>query len=129
MGIYDKNLKQRFGSQRPFQVPDGYFDNLASEIMNKIPVEEVRTLKKNVVRHRRMIILRVSSVAAACLLGAIFTISTIVNNGDNHDIGFKNPTANIEHLSETTNNSIYFDEAADYSMIDNEDIYAYAAEN
>ena len=35
----EKDLERRFGKQQPFRVPDGYFDNLAANIMDKFPEE------------------------------------------------------------------------------------------
>ena len=33
----DKELKERIGKDNPFKVPEGYFENLTSDIMNNIP--------------------------------------------------------------------------------------------
>ena len=35
----DKILK-KIGTENPFRVPDGYFENLTSEVMNRLPEKE-----------------------------------------------------------------------------------------
>ena len=37
-------IKSRMGNTNPFVVPDGYFDNLAAEVMNKLPEQPHRGL-------------------------------------------------------------------------------------
>ena len=37
-------LKERFGKQNPFKVPDGYFDHLTEKIMENLPEQEVRVI-------------------------------------------------------------------------------------
>ena len=46
MGTEDKFLKEQFGNKRPFKVPDGYFENLASQIMEKLPERDVKVAQK-----------------------------------------------------------------------------------
>ena len=38
----DKILK-KIGTENPFRVPDGYFENLTSEVMNRLPEKEKLT--------------------------------------------------------------------------------------
>ena len=37
-------LKERFGKENPFKVPDGYFDHLTERIMENLPEQEVRVI-------------------------------------------------------------------------------------
>ena len=37
-------LKERFGKENPFKVPDGYFDHLTERIMENLPEQEIRVI-------------------------------------------------------------------------------------
>ena len=39
-------LLKKLGKENSFKVPDGYFENLTSEVMNKLPEKEKVTLKE-----------------------------------------------------------------------------------
>ena len=41
----DKILK-KIGTENPFRVPDGYFENLTSEVMNRLPEKETPAIIK-----------------------------------------------------------------------------------
>jgi hypothetical protein len=128
MSIEEKKIKHMFGHEKPFHVPDGYFDNLTNDIMSNLPIEEVGLVNSSVVKHNRILSLRKAILAAACLLCAIFSIGTLLKSGSG-DVANRAQAEHVERVSGTTNSSIYLNQAADYSMIDNEDIYAYASEN
>lgn len=128
MSIEEKKIKRMFGHEKPFHVPDGYFDNLTNDIMSNLPNEEVGLVNSSVVKHNRILSLRKAILAAACLLCAIFSTGTLLKRGT-ANVANRAQAGHVERVSGTTNNSIYLNQAADYSMIDNEDIYAYASEN
>ncbi len=41
----EDNILRKVGTGNPFKVPEGYFENLTSEVMNKLPEKEKTTLK------------------------------------------------------------------------------------
>ncbi len=41
----EDNLLKKIGTGNPFKVPEGYFENLTSEVMNKLPEKEQPVLK------------------------------------------------------------------------------------
>ena len=65
-------LKERFGKQNPFKVPDGYFDHLTEKIMENLPEQEVRVID---IRSRQTLWQKLplrkiaAAVAVAALLG------------------------------------------------------------
>ncbi len=98
-------IKSRMGERNPFRVPDGYFDNFAAEMMQKLPAEPKRGLQ---VRMRPWM------YAAACMVVAIFTATLYFVND--------NPGQDVPAAVATTDT--YVEDVADYMMADNLDIYA-----
>lgn len=44
-------LLKKLGKENSFKVPDGYFENLTSEVMNKLPEKEKLFSRKNLSAH------------------------------------------------------------------------------
>jgi hypothetical protein len=132
----EEYLVKKMGRGKPFSVPDGYFDQLAERIMQQLPQEEkqlsqeankLQAIKKPATIKR----LRPWLYAAACV-GVVALSATIL---------FKSapsPTASEQRTlvsqAETTQETYYdysdsyIEDAANYAMIDNDDIYAYLAD-
>ena len=108
----EKYILDRFGKNNPFTVPDGYFDQLASDVMAQIPKR--RTVS-------RVVALRPWLYAAACMVAVVVMTLTFHFRQDN----VSEMTASAAESVDNT----YIDEAADYMMLDNHDIYAYLSEN
>lgn len=111
-------LKQRFGNQRPFKVPEGYFDSLEKSLMQNMPedVSHKRSAKQVFMRPMRWV---ACFVAVLLVSGAIY----FKGSGDNSDL------SQTEAVSESMSPSVYadyiLDEISDYAMLDNEDFYSY----
>jgi hypothetical protein len=105
-------LRERMSKKNPFQVPEGYFEDFATQVMANLPARE----QKMTVNHRA---LRPWMYAAACLLVAVFCVAFY----------FSRVQPESPEMSQMAVSESYMDEAADYAMIDNTDIYAYLAEN
>ena len=45
-------LKQKFGNERPFRVPEGYFDSFADNLMKELPEREANEAKVVPMRRR-----------------------------------------------------------------------------
>jgi len=122
MGTEDKYLVERFGKNRPFKVPEGYFESIASQVMDKLPDREVRIARTSayVLEKNRCVLLY-----AACFLAALFSISIYLGNtsSDNNALCEQTATAGVSYADNV------MDCVADYSMMDNEDIYALVSEN
>ena len=101
-------IKSRMGDKNPFRVPEGYFDNFTAEMMQMLPEQEAPK-KSLIVRLRPLL------YAAACLLVAIFTVAVYFSEPD----ASRQSVASVAEPADT-----YVDDAADYLMADNMDIYA-----
>lgn len=36
----EDKIQKKIGTENPFRVPEGYFENLTSEVMNRLPEKE-----------------------------------------------------------------------------------------
>lgn len=132
----EKIIQERLGTKNPFRVPEDYFEHFADQLMEKLPEREVPAvldgspvetsasakevqMKSNTKRSTLRIFL-----AAACLCVAIFSISLYFSR--TQQSAEQEPVAAVAN---TTNiDDEYMDEAADYVMLDNADIYACLSE-
>ena len=115
-------LKERFGKQNPFKVPDGYFDHLTEKIMENLPEQEVRVIdiRSRQTLWQKMPLRKIAAaVAVAALLGG-GTFWALQHEGDS-----KMAAHTKKHEQKTvSSDDAAFNEMADYAMIDNEAIYA-----
>ena len=109
-------LKERVGKENPFRVPDGYFDTLASQVMARIDAEaqEQPSKKAKVISMHRVFYY---AAAAVC---ALFVCATVYFSFNKEAEAVEQQQVAV--VDESADN--YFDEAADYMMLDNQDIYA-----
>ena len=98
----EAKLLERFGAEKPFAVPDGYFDRLPGRVMGRIAQ-----------RKRRRLMWRWA--AAAVLVGCVATGSMFFERYEEQQ------TAEAENIQ-------YIEDALDYSMIDNMSIASYLTE-
>jgi hypothetical protein len=120
----EQYIRNRMGERNPFRVPDGYFDSLAAEMMKQLPLqastrmpdEQLMKLPQKSLFAR----LRPWMYAAACLVGVLLTVSVFFMESEKkgQEVAATTPVA-----AETYDDN-YADEAADYVMADNIDIYA-----
>lgn len=115
-------LKERFGKQNPFKVPDGYFDHLTERIMENLPEQEVRVID---IRSRQMLWqkLPLRKIAAAVAVTALLgggTFWALQHEGDSKTVAH----VKKHEQKAVSSDDAAFNEMADYAMIDNETIYA-----
>lgn len=145
----EKKMKQLFGKDNHFKVPEEYFGNLANQIMAKIPEQEISCLDTEVEsRHggsnkvaikialwQRIHLRRIAaSMAAVVVLGTGLVIglhsrehlhAQMARMDQNSSVGMMRPGHQIAHsISGTSIDEAEFDQMADYAMIDSQDIYA-----
>ena len=119
----EKYLIEKVGKENPFKVPEGYFDTLSSQIMAKVEAEGVapRDIKTGKEKRAKVVWLRPVLYAAASVCALFISVVAYQSHSDK---GTAAPTQTV-----VANNQMlmddYFDEAADYVMLDNQDIYAY----
>lgn len=130
MNYEDKEIQERFGKDNPFRVPAGYFDQLTERVMSQLPEREQQAEQISLTERRpksRRVALRPWLYAAACTVAAVVMGITF----------YSHESAEEQHLASTANtttpatntDSQYIDEAADYVMLDNAEIYACLAES
>lgn len=111
-------LNSLIGKENHFKVPDGYFDRLTAEIMDKLP-EQAATPTEATGSKVKTVIMRpwlaAASIAAVIAISATLYFSHSTSATDD-------PMAQTAAV--TTESDSYFDDAADYMMIDHKDIYA-----
>ena len=118
----EKYLIEKVGKENPFRVPEGYFDTLSSQIMAKVEAEGVapRDIKAGKEKRAKVLWLRPVLYAAASVCALFISVVAYQSHSDD---GVAAPTQTV-----VANNQMlmddYFDEAADYVMLDNQDIYA-----
>lgn len=123
-------LKATLGTRNHFQVPEGYFDELASKVMALIPesqpvvemqVEHISQRARVLSLWQNAMLRKVAAVACVVLLlcGVSVGVGTSLSsrNDAQHVFG-----QNYAPVAQTEDSS--FDEAADYTMLDNQEIYA-----
>ncbi|MBP5650870.1 MAG: hypothetical protein J6X01_07340 [Bacteroidales bacterium] len=97
-----KNLNE-IKKENPFLVPDGYFDQLESEVMSKVRAEQKR------IHHRRIYTI---SVAAAAIVALLVAINVWIFLPDNNG-------QNTELAKEGSESSILLASGNDYELLSN----------
>lgn len=129
----EHQLHSTYGNKRPFTVPDHYFSDLSSQIMANIPVVEPVKTSDNTVKTKKshfVLIRRVRPLAIAAAMIGIVMIAfwSFADYTSNQKSAADAPEKGVgESLCKATS-SDSFDEAADYIMMDEDDMYAYVAD-
>ena len=118
----EKYLVDRFGKKQPFSVPEGYFDQFASQFMENLPEREEEAVVVRLDSHSRWSTIRRWSVAA-CLAVALAGAGMWAFQGESPKA---TGAADTDQFASSNYNTA-IDQAADYAMIDNGDIYAYVS--
>lgn len=118
----EKYLVDRFGKKQPFSVPEGYFDQFASQFMEQLPEREEEAVVVRLDSHSRWSTIRRWSVAA-CLAVALAGVGMWAFQGESS----KATGAADAGQFASSNYNTAIDQAADYAMMDNGDIYAYVS--
>lgn len=115
-------LKERFGKENPFKVPEGYFDHLTEKIMENLPEQEIRVID---IRSRQTLWqkLPLRKIAAAVAVVAL------LGGGSFWALQHEGNSKVVAHVKQHEQKAVSsedaaFNEMADYAMIDNETIYA-----
>ena len=119
----EENLKEMFGRENPFKVPENYFETLADNIISQLPEESSAQVVKMSVWKKY----RVHLLAAACVLSVLFSAGIYISVKENTKDTQVFDQTKMELAETTIETEDAFDEMADYAMIDKEDMYAYIA--
>ena len=133
----EKKINDIFGKENHFKVPEGYFDNFAEQMMAKIPEQEIdspevtdKNRQENKAKFvhlslwRRLPLRKIAAVLAvtAMLGGGVFY--QLQQSEKKHHALAHNETPAIESSHVTDGDDAAFEQMADYTMMDNETIYA-----
>lgn len=125
----EKILTQAMSRDSHFKVPEGYFDQLAEQVMAKLPKQEPRiiSIAESSWWHRLPLRKIAASVAVACLLGGGTLVVLHQQSAHTHMVA---SSAALVHaagsttLKQASSEDATFNEMANYTMMDNETIYA-----
>lgn len=106
-------IRNKMGNKNPFTVPEGYFEQLAGDIIQKIPAQMEQ--KPTLIRRLRPLL-----YAAACVCIALFGTVIYQNLDKQTNESLK---GNFSQNAAVYNDT-YMDDATDYAMFDNSEIYA-----
>jgi hypothetical protein len=111
----EKYIEERVGKRNPFRVPDGYFDQLPEQLMTSLPERQPKA---------KSIWLRPVLYAAASVCALLICTGVYFVQSDKS----KPETAMVTTAPQQDPVDSSFDEAVDYLMMDNHDIYTYLAD-
>ena len=123
------HLQKEYGTQRPFTVPENYFSELSSRVMAQIPAEEQKETVVEV-KPRRATLHYLRPLAAAAMTIGVVLISFLAYQEfdgaqGKHSLADSHLAQGAHEASASSEDD--FDQAADYFMIDESDMYAYLA--
>ena len=111
----EKYIEELVGKRNPFVVPEGYFEQLTDQVMQSLPDRRPRA---------KTVWLRPGLYAAASVC-ALFVCATVwlswprSSQQDQKDVAEAVQAVQMQQPDDA-----FFDEAADYMMLDNQAIYA-----
>lgn len=116
----EDNILKKVGTANAFHVPEGYFENFTSEIMNRLPEKEKLTVgKKESTMWERV---KPWAYMAAMFVGAALIIRVASSN--------HTPTATDRVAADETETEMeYINMAVDNSMLDDYSLYVYLADS
>lgn len=118
----EKYILDKVGKENHFRVPNGYFENFASELMSRLPEHEVIEVPA---AKPRVFVLRSLILTAACVCVAIFSITLFFMNDKSDEMPTAGNNVVAQNNIDYSTVDEYIDDAADYAMMDHADIYAY----
>lgn len=121
MNVED-NLMKKIGKENPFKVPDGYFEQFASSMMDKLPEKEKTSEKEEQVTTWTK--LKPLLYMAAMFVGAALIIR--VASSDHRSLKDNSAVSSVTD-TETVSDEI-IDAAIDGSMMDDYSLYVYLSE-
>ena len=108
-------IKQRFGEENHFKVPEGYFNYFASQFMANLPEKEAKVVE--IMPRKRW---RPIAVAAASLAFVAMGAAMWFNQDKQAEQNVSEAQASGYYLQSPSE----LEQAADYAMLDATDMYA-----
>lgn len=119
----ERYLQEKFGRQAPFTVPEGYFDDFATRIMDKLPQQQVQQQRTAVKKSPYRTIMRVLRpiAVAACLCGVVGGAVIYIARSTATE-------SQAIDMSQYFTQDYQMEQMADYAMLSKEDFYLYMTE-
>ena len=111
----EKYIEELVGKRNPFTVPEGYFEQLTSQVMQSLPERRPRA---------KTVWMRPVWWAAAAVCALFVSTAVWLSWPSSSQQEQKEMAEVVQQQADDT----FFDEAADYMMLDNQDIYACLAD-
>ena len=118
----EKYIEERVGKRNPFLVPDGYFDHLADQVMASLPDQQAASEKPKAKRISIRSLYYYAAAAVCALVVSIAVWRSFPQTSEQAAVPAQMASADQPGDEE-------FEEAADYVMLDNYDIYACLTDN
>lgn len=115
----EDKIRKKIGAENPFRVPDGYFDNLTSEVMSRLPEKE-----KNAIAQREPT--RWERVRPWLYMAAMFIGAALIIRVASSD---RTPAADSVVADETEVQMEYINMAVENSMMDDYSLYVFLADS
>ena len=115
-------LRDKIGQKNPFKIPDGYFDQFADRLMEKLPEQQ----HKPILIRRLRPLLYAAVFVGVLIIGATLAFKSIQKFDSQSNIALVTNEQDESLLNAYSDT--YIEDAANYAMIDNEEIYAYLAD-
>lgn len=117
----EDNIRKKVGTQNSFQVPEGYFENLTSEVMNKLPQKEKSAFEVETptvwTRMKPLVYM------AAMFVGAALIIRVASSGPEKVSDEVAVSETDVEAVTDE-----YIDAAMDRSMLDDYSLYVYLSD-
>jgi hypothetical protein len=123
MNNNESSIERKFGKKQPFKVPEGYFDDLSERLMAQLPAQKQNISVSCPCSSRVRLVFKYQigriSLIAASVAVVFFSLNFIFFKKDAHP----------DQTAQKPVQKITVDQAADYAMMDNEDIYTDLVDN
>ena len=128
----EEKLLSEYGNKRPFKLPEGYFDNLDEQIISQIVEVKDDTNnheKVNIKPIRRFRPLLIAASFVGLIVVGVASINLFQQYQSAEKVETKVNKLMMQPTSQKKIDSSEMEEAEEYMMIDQDDIYNYLADN
>lgn len=114
----EKELFQKIGKENPFKVPEGYFENLTQQVMERLPEKEPQPTQEISMWER----VKPWAYMAAMFVGLMFTVQVFVGKQDRQAV----PAENVSPVSDLSDE--YLAPIINQTMLDDYELYQYLSD-
>jgi len=128
----EEKLLSEYGNKRPFKLPEGYFDNLDEQIISQIVEDKDDTNnheKVNIKPIRRFRPLLIAASFVGLIVVGVASINLFQQYQSAEKVETKVNKLMMQPTSQKKIDSSEIEEAEEYMMIDQDDMYNYLADN